>query len=68
MKLTSIRLRRLNAGLESQEAMELLNISQSAFYKLEQGRMQPGPQLIKRLADAYKCTIDEIFKDLKITG
>lgn len=68
MKFTPIRMRRINAGLESQKAIELLNISQSAFYKLEQGRMQPGPKLIKRLSETYKCTIDEIFKDLKITG
>ena len=68
MKLTPIRLRRLNAGLESKEAMEKLMIAQSTFYKLEQGWTSPSPQLIKRLADTYKCTTDEIFKDLKITG
>jgi transcriptional regulator with XRE-family HTH domain len=68
MKLTPIRLRRLNAGLESKEAMEKLGITQSTFYKLEQGWTSPSPQLIKRLADTYQCTTDEIFKDLKITG
>ncbi|WP_297429575.1 helix-turn-helix transcriptional regulator [Clostridium sp.] len=68
MKLTPIRLRRLNAGIESKEAIEKLGITKSTFYKLEQGWTSPSPQLIKRLADAYKCTTDEIFKDLKITG
>jgi DNA-binding XRE family transcriptional regulator len=68
MKLTPIRLRRLNLGIESKEAMEALNISKSTFYKLEQGWTKPSPQLIKRLADTYKCTTDEIFKDLMITG
>lgn len=68
MKLTPIRLRRLNAGLESEEVMELLKISKSTFYKLEQGWTNPSPQLIKRLANTYKCTTDEIFRDLKIIG
>ncbi|MDR3598166.1 helix-turn-helix transcriptional regulator [Clostridium sp.] len=68
MKLTPIRLRRLNLGIESIEAIEALKISKSTFYKLEQGWATPSPQLIKRLADTYECTIDEIFKDLKIIG
>lgn len=68
MKLTPIRLRRLNIGLESEEVIEALKISKSTFYKLEQGWTNPSPQLIKRLADVYNCTTDEIFKDLKITG
>ncbi|NFL86875.1 helix-turn-helix domain-containing protein [Clostridium botulinum] len=69
MKLTAIRLRRMNAGVETEEALEKLKISQSTFYKLEQGHGgTPSASLIKRLADAYGCTTDEIFKDLKITG
>lgn len=43
MKLTPIRLRRLNAGLESEEVIELLKISKSTFYKLEQGWTNPSP-------------------------
>lgn len=68
MKLTPIRLRRINLGIESKEAIESLNISKSTFYKLEQGWTKPSSQLIKRLADTYQCTTDDIFKDLMITG
>jgi len=68
MKLTPIRLRRLNAGLESEEVIEVLKISKSTFYKLEQGWTNPSPKLIKRIANTYKCTTDEIFRDLKIIG
>ena len=68
MKLTQIRLRRLNVGLEIEEVIEALKISKSTFYNLELGWTIPSPKLIKRLADTYKCTTDEIFKDLKITG
>ena len=68
MKVTPIRIRRLSVGLKSEEAIEALKISKSTFYKLEQGWTKPSPQLIKRLANTYKCTTDEIFKDLKIIG
>ena len=69
MKLTPIKLRRINAGFaDINGVVEVLNISKSTFYKLEQGHTSPSPQLIKRLADTYKCTTDEIFKDLDIKG
>ena len=69
MKLTPIRIRRINSGLDISEAVEKLKISKSTFYKLEQGcGGTPSANLIKRIADTYGCTTDEIFKDLKITG
>ncbi|MBC2458159.1 DNA-binding XRE family transcriptional regulator [Clostridium beijerinckii] len=68
MKITPIRIRRMNAGLDSNAAVEALGISQSTFYKLEQGWTNPGIQLIVRLAKVYKCTTDEIFNDLNIIG
>ena len=69
MKITPIRTRRINAGLEIDEAVEKLGISKSTLYKLEQGWGGiPSAQLIKRMSLIYGCTTDEIFKDLKITG
>ena len=69
MKLTPIRLRRINAGLiDNNEVIKALNISKSTFYKLEQGWTNPSAELIKRLANTYKCTTDDIFKDLDIKG
>lgn len=69
MKITPIRLKRINAGLDVEQAVEKLQISKSTFYKLEQGHGGiPSAILIKRMADTYGCTTDEIFKDLKITG
>ncbi|ACD23668.1 helix-turn-helix transcriptional regulator [Clostridium botulinum] len=69
MKLTPLKIRRINAGIETNEAVEKLKISKSTFYKLEQGHGgTPSANLIKRLANTYSCTTDEIFKDLKITG
>lgn len=71
MKITPIRMRRINAGFNeiNSSLLNKLGISKSTFYKLEQGwGGTPSAQLIKRMADAYGCTTDEIFKDLKITG
>lgn len=68
MKNTPIRLRRLNAGIEQEEAIERLCVSKSTFYKLEQGWTSPSAELIARMAKVYSCTTDEIFKDFKITG
>lgn len=69
MKLTPIKLRRLNLGItDTEEAVKKLGISKSTFYKLEQGHQKPSAELIARMAKAYECTTDEIFKDFKITG
>lgn len=68
MAVPKIQLRRLNAGLDTQEAVEKLGISKSTFYKLERGYASPSAQLIARMARVYKCTTDDIFKDLNITG
>lgn len=38
------------------------------FYKLEQGHRTLSAELVARIAKAYNCTTDEIFKDFKITG
>ena len=54
MKITPIRIRRINAGLEIDEAVEKLGISKSTFYKLEQGwGGTPSAQLIKRMSLIY---------------
>ncbi|MGL4572890.1 MAG: helix-turn-helix domain-containing protein [Clostridium sp.] len=68
MGIPKIKLRRINAGLDTEEAVEILNISKSTFYKLERGWRSPSAQLIARMAKAYDCKIDDIFKDLNITG
>lgn len=68
MKITPIKIRRINAGLHTDEAVEQLKISKSTFYKLEQGHGSPSPQLIARMARVYQCTTDEIFRDFNIRG
>lgn len=66
MKITAIRLRRLNAGLDTDDAISSLGISKSTFYKLEQGWSNPSVSLIRKLASTYNCSVDDIFSDLGI--
>lgn len=66
MKITPIRTRRINAGLDTEEVLKKLKISKSMFYKLEQGHRTPSADLIVKMAKVYNCTTDEIFKDFKI--
>lgn len=69
MKITPIKLRRINFGItNTNEAVEKLGISKSTFYKLEQGHQEPSAKLIARMAKVYQCTTDEIFKDFNIKG
>lgn len=68
MKITPIKMRRINVGLQTNEAVEQLKISKSTFYKLEQGHGSPSAELIARMARVYQCTTDEIFKDFNIRG
>lgn len=69
MKITPIKLRRINAGIiNTNEVVEKLSISKSTFYKLEQGHQRPSAELIARMAKLYKCTTDDIFKDFNIRG
>ena len=66
MKITPIRLKRINAGFEIDEAVKELCVSKSTFYKVEQGHMIPSRDLILKMSRLYQCSIDEIFKALKI--
>lgn len=66
MKITPIRLKRLNAGIELEEAVEKLGVSRSTFYKVEQGHLKPSRDLILKMSEVYDCTTDEIFRALKI--
>ncbi|WP_338630602.1 helix-turn-helix transcriptional regulator [Clostridium baratii] len=68
MKITPIRMRRVKAELEIDEAVEELKISKGMLYRIEQGISNPGTKLIARMAKVYNCKVDDIFKDLKITG
>lgn len=66
MKITPIKVRRINLGIATEDAAEMLGISKSHFYKLEQGYRTPSTYLMVRMAKAYKCSVDDIGKDFGI--
>lgn len=66
MKITPIRLKRINAEIEMDKAIEELGISKSAMYKIEQGHLKPSRDLIARMSKLYDCSIDELYRALKI--
>lgn len=68
MKLTPIRLKRINSGVDFENAIESLGISKSMLYKIETGRRSPSKDIIFRMSKLYDCSIDEIFMALKING
>lgn len=67
MRITPIRLKRLNNELEVDSAIKSLNISKSMLYKIETGHRLPSPKVIAKMSKLYNCSIDEIYKALKIS-
>jgi len=65
MKITPIKLKRLNMGLDTKDAAQKLGISRSTFYKIEQGWGKPSRDLTIRMSKLYGCSTDEILKDLR---
>ena len=68
VKVNFLKTRRLKLGINSTDAAIAMKISKSTFYKLEGGHTSPSAKLIARMARTYKCSIDEIYKDLNIVG
>jgi phage anti-repressor protein len=54
--------------LDTAGATKFLSISKSMFYKIEIGDRSPSKEVIAKMSKLYNCSIDEIFKSLKING
>ncbi|KPU45807.1 helix-turn-helix protein [Oxobacter pfennigii] len=67
MRVTPIRLKRINAGINCDEAISMLGISKSMLYKIEIGNRSPSKNVIAKMSELYKCPVDDIFKAIKIT-
>ncbi|MGF7059239.1 helix-turn-helix transcriptional regulator [Brassicibacter mesophilus] len=67
MKLTPIRLKRIKLGINTDDAVKALDISKSMLYKVETGHRSPSKEVIKKMSKLYDCSIDDIFKSLKIS-
>ncbi len=54
---TNLKDLRLSKGL----SLAQVSCSKAYLIQLEHGRTRPGPRLIRRLAEAYSCTTEQIF-------
>ena len=61
IQLTNAKKRRLIAGLTSKEASEKLGITKQALSTYECGLNTPTVPRLKKMAEIYGCTIDELF-------
>lgn len=64
--MTKLRLNLRNMRLEKgfkevDKLANIIGISASYYYKIEQGKRTPSIDLAKRIADALDSSIDEIF-------
>lgn len=60
--MNNIQERRKQAGLTQEQLAKALTIDRSTVAKWESGESMPRAQLLPKLAEILKCTIDEIFK------
>lgn len=59
---------RVQAGYKSvSEATKPLSISCSMLNKIEIGDRAPGRELVKRMANIYNCTIEDIYYAIEAT-
>lgn len=56
---------RLRAGITQVEAARIVGISQNYYSDLERcKKTQPNESVILKLADAFSCSIDELYKGI----
>lgn len=54
---------RIKAGKKVTEVMELLHVSDGAVYQWETGKFFPTVDKLKKLAEFYGCTVDDILRE-----
>jgi DNA-binding XRE family transcriptional regulator len=52
---------RINKGLTVLNAANLLKISASHLWNIEDSRRKPGKELIIRMCKLYECRLEDIF-------
>jgi DNA-binding XRE family transcriptional regulator len=61
--LNSIRRARIESGYAKQEDVALiLGIDRTTVTKWETGKNYPHPLMLQKLADLYKCKIDDLLR------
>lgn len=59
----SFKKAREKCGLTQQEVATHLNVDQSAVCQWETGKTKPRSSQLPKIAELYKCTVDELLSD-----
>ena len=59
----SFKSARIRAGKKVADVMEYLGVSDGAVYMWETGMTFPTVEKLKKLADFYGCTTDELLRE-----
>ena len=62
--MTNIGKLREKAGLMQEDVSVAMNVSQSAVSQWETGRCFPKTELLPKLADLFKCSINDLYDNL----
>jgi len=60
--MSQLKTMRKKVNLTQVEVANFLGITQGAIMQWETGRTSPKAELLPKIAELYKCTIDELFR------
>ena len=63
MKTRSIQLLRKEAQMSQAELAILLGVSEMTISNYERGEREPSIEMLKRIADIFNVTVDELISD-----
>lgn len=64
MKLTPLRKRRIKAGMSEEVVADYLRMTKGALSMIERGHDNLKLEYAVKLSKLYKCTVDDICRDL----
>lgn len=62
LRVNGFKLCRVRAGMTQDEAAELLGVSRITVYSWERGTYKPSADMLLKISEVYRCTIDELLK------
>ena len=66
MKLTPLRKRRVKAGMSEDVVADYLGITKGSLSMIERGHDNLRWEYAAKLSKLYKCTVDDICRDLGV--
>ncbi len=60
-----VRQQRLSRKLSQRQLAEIMDCPRQYLVKVESAKVTPGPQMVRRLAEALQCPLDELVPRVK---